>query len=388
MLILLLSLLGCSASIRRVLPAGPALTPAAAAAFEAATPSPVHYTGPARLGTPIPPLQMFGIYYGVDVVIVSDHPDWDMHEYARLDTPDGPIWMAKDSDTDLVQTISTNLPNIDTWAPEVPVPRQSVPMTVSEEWNGRRLSFEMAYTNPHGQPVEVSFSGVMPRRPPRLRNGNTMGHSQQAAAAVLDLERFGHRAKAEITIDGQPRSIERLLGLYSMRFLLQQAQAGFAIADYAITPTDTGLLLTRPSEAAPWPTHSEEHWSRSTEGALTLLQLDDGYLIHTHAFAEGGLVWSKIEQHGRDIPVMNIHFEPALPDVTRPFDGESESQFRLDVNGEIGHGTGVVKTHWVDDLGVVITLAPTAPQWLQDRPMVGHIRYTDDQALVKMRRTN
>ena len=381
-----LCVLGCSATLRRVLPGGAVLSPTASSHFDAVTLPEVTYTGPAKVSAPLPPLQFFGIYYGVDVVIVSDHPDWDMHEYARLDTPEGPIWMAKDSDMDLVQTISINRPDFETWAPEVPVPRQHAPISVSEEWDGRRLSFEMDYTNPHGEPVEVTFSGVVPRKPPGLRNGNTMGHSQQAVAAVLDLERFGHRGKATISINGQPQRVERLFGIYSMKFLLQQAQAGLARADYAVSPTAEGVTITRPGGPVEWPTHSTESWSQHEEGALTLLRHDDGYLVHTHAFAAGGLVWSQIEQHGRDIPVLRASFSPALPDVTRPFSGEAESTFRLDVNGQIGHGTGIVRARWADEHAVILEVEPTAPSWLLTRPMVGNIRYSEHGARVRIRR--
>jgi hypothetical protein len=131
--VIILWLLACSASLRRVLPAGPVLSPVEAATFDAVLLPEVDYTGPPRLGAPLPPLQLFGVYYSVDVVIVSDHPDWDMHEYARLDTPQGPVWMAKDSDNDYVQTISAELDDLDSWAAEVPVPRQQSPVTVSKK---------------------------------------------------------------------------------------------------------------------------------------------------------------------------------------------------------------------------------------------------------------
>ena len=368
------------------MPKGAVLSAAEASPFDAVRLPDVVYTGPAKVDAPLPPLQFFGIYYGVDVVIVSDHPDWDMHEYARLDTPQGPIWMAKDSDMDLVQTISVDRQDFEVWAPEVPVPRQYSPISVSEQWDGRRLSLEMAYTNPSGEPVEVTFSGVVPKNPPGLRNGNTMGHSQQAVAAVLDLERFGHRGRATISIGGQPQRVQRIFGIYSMRFLLQQAQAGLARADYAVSPTEDGVTITRPGGPVEWPTRSTEAWTQHAEGDLTLLRHDDGYLIHTHAFAEGGLVWSQIEQHGRDVPVLRASFSPAMPDVTRPFSGEVESAFRLDVNGQVGHGTGHVRARWADEHAIILEVEPTAPSWLMTRPMVGNIRYSAQGARVRIRR--
>ena len=379
MIALWLSLIACSATLKRVLPEGPVLSAEDAEAWNGVTLPEVAYTGPPRFDGLLPPVQLFGIYYGVDVVIVSDHPDWDMHEYARLDTPQGPVWMAKDSSTDLVQTISTDLDEVDSWAADVPVPRQQTPIRVTEAWDGRKLDFSMAYTNPAGDPVEVHVEGVLPKRPPGLRNGNTMGHSRQAVAAVLDLERFGHRAKADITIGGQPYNVERLLGVYAMRFLLQQAQAGFAITDLTARPSADGVTIVRPGSAGvDWPTRATEPWTTATEDGLALLRYDDGYLVRTYAFASGGLAWGEVVQHGRGLPVLRAHFSPALPDVTRPFEGEAVSRFRLDVNGQVGHGVGTVRVRWVDDEALVVEIEPEAPRWLQSRPMVGTIRHNAD----------
>lgn len=391
MVVTWLGLLACTAPLRRVLPTDPVLSADDAAAFDEVRLPAVSYSGPSQLGALLPPLQLFGVYYAVDVVIVSEHPDWDMHELARLDTPQGAVWMAKDSDNNYVQTISADLPDLDTWAAEVPVPRQQVPVSVTEQWDGRRLRFAMDYTNPAGEPVSVAVRGRVPRRPPGQRNGNTMGHSQQAVAAVLDLERMGHRARAQITIDGVEYPVHRLLGIYPMRFLIQQAQVGFAIADFSARPGDGGQLhITRPgAPSVDWPTHADEVWTTQGDDALTLLRYDDGYLVHTYAFADGGLARATIAQHGRDVPVLDARFSPALPDLTRPFDGEAESRFRFDVNGQVGHGTGAVRARWVTDDAVVIEIAGEAPAWLQDRPMVGTIRYTDDRrARVRIRRAD
>ena len=262
MLMLPVLLWGCSGVLSNVLPAGAVLSPTEADAFEAPALPSVRYTGdPPRLPGPLPPLQVFGVYYAVDIVIVSDHPDWNMHEYARLDAPQGSVWLAKDSTHDGVQTITADLPDIETWVADVPVPRRAGPIAVQEDWDGDHLTLSLDYTNPHDQAVSVQVEARVPSRPPRLRNGNTMGHSRQAVAAVLDLERMGD-AKAEISIDGEARKVVRLLGLAPMEFVLQQAQAGFAIADFAAQPTDGGLRITRPGQDAAWPSRAEEVWER------------------------------------------------------------------------------------------------------------------------------
>jgi hypothetical protein len=101
-------LLGCAA-LRDVAPQKPVLDAAGRSAYDLAQPSGAAYTSEPRLGWAVIPVQIFGLRYALDLVIVSDHPDWVMHEYARIDLPDGPLWMAKDAGVDREQTITAPL---------------------------------------------------------------------------------------------------------------------------------------------------------------------------------------------------------------------------------------------------------------------------------------
>ncbi len=383
---MMLLILGCTTlqTMERMLPSGPVLEPRELERFDAVVASPAAYRGAPVVEVPIFPLQSFGIYYGVDVVLISEHPDWDMHEYARLDTPEGPVWMAKDADRQLVQTVVADLDGIDQWAAEAAVPRQAGAVDVEDRSAGRVTDLTLRYTNTNGEPVEVEVRARMPRRPPGKRNGSTMGHSQGAVAAVLDLERFGHGGRAKMTINGEDVAIKRLLGFYKMQFLLQQAQGGFSQASYRVTGTAEALHIDRPV-TTPWPTASSEDWSVSTEEGLTLLRHDSGYTVQTCALSEGGLAWAEVAQHGRDEPIFRVSFAPALPDVRRPFEGVVSSDFRMDINGEQGHGMGRVEVQWVDD-GVVLEVLPGAPWWLESRPMRSDVRYPGDgSAVVEVR---
>ena len=383
---MMLLAMGCAAiqTAERMSPQGSVMSAEAIAAFETVQPAAVAYTAGPRIPVPVIPLQIFGIYYSVDVVLISEHPDWDMHEYARLDTPDGPVWMAKDADRQLVQTVVADLDAIEQWAPEAAVPRQQGAVAVEDRSTGRITDVTLRYTNTAGEPVEVSVRAKMPKKPPRLRNGSTMGHSQQAVAAVLDLERFGHGGRAKMTINGERQRIQRMLGFYKMQFLLQQAQGGFSQASYRITGDAQALHIERPA-STPWPTAAEEDWSVSAEGDLQLLRHDSGYTLQTVALAEGGMAWAEVAQHGREQPIFRVSFSPALPDVRRPFEGVVTSQFRMDINGQRGHGAGVIEAEWIDGAAVLRVL-PSAPWWLESRPMDGRIDYPgDDAAVVEVR---
>jgi hypothetical protein len=61
----------------------------------------------------------------------------------------------------------------------------------------------------------------------------------------------------------------------------------------------------------------------------------------------------------------------------------------MDVNGQRGHGTGTITATWVDTQTVRVTVTPTEPWWLADRPMESIIRFTDEGAVdVRTRRVD
>jgi len=67
----------------------------------------------------------------------------------------------------------------------------------------------------------------------------------------------------------------------------------------------------------------------------------------------------------------------ALPDLSRPFEGTATVRFTMDVNGQPGHGTGILRAWWEGET-VVVRLLPEDPWWLADRPMRGTIRYPSE----------
>ncbi len=364
-------LTGCG--LQQMLPTGPALPAAELAAYEnAATPA-ITYTGAPRVSFPVIPLQLFGVVYDLDVVLVSQHPDWDMHEYARIDTATGAIWLAKDSDAAGVQSIVADLQDITGALPEVPVPRYARPVEVSDGSHGRWIDVRLAYTNPAGEAVEARYAGRLPRRAPPKRSGNTMGHSRQAVSAALDIARLGWNGRGAITIDGEDVPLARLLGV-PQRFALQQTQGGVAIASFRQTARAEGFQLTRPaSPTETWPTASEETW-RVDSGEVT----HEGALSQfVYSFTEGGLRRATVTQVGRDGPVTDLWCSPALPDLTRPFSGEISARFRLDIRDQRGQGSGTITAAWTDADTVTVRFLPDSPEWLAARPMKTVIHYEE-----------
>jgi hypothetical protein len=390
--LLLTAALAC-ATLDDMLPGTAVLDAAAVAAWPGPRPADVRYTGPARTDHPVLPLQVFGVYYDLDVVLVSRHPDWDMHEYARVQTPQGPLWMAKDADMAKVQTIIADHPELGTRIAEVPVQRFVRPVQVEDRTEGRRIDVSIAYENSAGEPVSVQYRGKLPGKPPPKRNGHTMGHSAHAVAVALDLERFGTGGKARIEIDGERVKLDRLLGLYRQRYLLKQAQGGVAVTSLRQQPSgEGGFTVVRPAAgatdpatgAAGWPTTRTEAWQVSGDTAV----FDDGWTRQTYTFVDGGLSRATVHQYGREDAVTDLWFDPALPDLSRSFEGQAASRFRMDINGQAGHGTGTLTTWWEGEVAHV-ALTPDAPRWLADRPMAGTVSFRPDGAvLVEMHRAD
>lgn len=372
-------LAGCG--LRDVLP-GPAVsTGRDRAAFEVAEAprtsdgAALAYTSAPAVPYPVLPLQVWGLRYALDLVLVSDHPDWVMHEYARIDLPERSFWLAKDAGRDREQTITADIPEIESWVPEAPVRRKQGQLTVEDTSTSTTANLHFSYTNPLGQPVDIRYSGPLPTAPSQPRNGNTMGHSRASVAALLDLYAFRIGGKASVTIDGKERKLHKLAGLLPEAYLLSQVQGGFAVTDFAMRGMAESFIVTRPWAAEGWPTREDgETWEVGADGWA--VRSGPVTTLRYH-FVEGELDRAQVLQYGADEVLVNVVFIPRVPDVRRRFSGVSASRFVVDINGQPGHGTGCFATEWVAN-GLETRLQPDAPRWFADRALLGTIQYRSD----------
>lgn len=351
------------AGLRDLVPEGPVLSYAERlAAFPGEVSSGARYTGPARGSVPLPPVQVFGVTYDVDLVLRTRHPSWDMHEYARIATPDGPLWLAKDARAGTKeQSIVADLPDLDAWLPEVPVVRRAGPVQVDDRSTADSLDVQLRYTNLDGQPVEVSYAGPMPKGPAAKRNTSTMGHSAGEVAAVLDLSHKAFARRASVTIGGERQAVVRILGLVPFQLVLAQTQAGFSVGDWSLR----GAV----SEHAGG--HTQDWQVSAVPGGVELTQAAAVRTLRYRFVEDAGaleLVEARVEQFAHAQAPCVVRFYPAIPDGRRAFDGEVVGRFVIDVGGQPNHGVG----RWVarrEGEAMVVELRPEAPRWLAERPM-------------------
>jgi len=250
---------------------------------------------------------------------------------------------------------------------------------VTDRSEGNQIDLTLRYTNAEGEPVVITTQGRMPRSPPAKRIGNTMGHSRDFVAVVLDLERFGSRVRAKVQIGEKEWRLKRLLGLLPFKFLLRQTQGGTAITSFRAIQTEAGFELQRPAVPEEnWPTKSTEQW-QFDDGVASY---DNGVCQYRYTFVAGGLSHAQVVQAGLSVPTFQLWLSPALPDLRRPFDGTVSAHFRMDVGDQTSHGTGEIQATWIDQQTVQLEILPTAPDWLADRPQVTLIHYAEDGSVT------
>lgn len=384
----------CGCGLAKMLPEHPAITPhMQQMEFGEVQRPAVKYLGAPQAPFPVLPVQVWGLAYDLDLVLVSKNPRYDMHEIASVRAPEGVVWLGKDALAgSLVQSISVDLENPYELFPEIPVARKRSKVSVEGTLNSENVDVRFRYDNIYGDRIEGTYDGVPPTTPLKKRNGSTMGHSRDALMAVLDLSHRNFGRGASISYNGTPAKMKRLLGLVPFRMALQQTQGGLATAtirqegpwsDVEADPDDLNS-----SEAdfvtyysLPGETSVHRRWiSQARGGDLVAVQRSDyRTLQYRWRQVEDSLelVDCVVHQYDHDSPVTKVIFQPALPDVRRKFEGVIQGRFVIEVNGQPGMAVGRVESFW-EESEFVLRLLPESPWWVADRPMETRISYGDE----------
>lgn len=385
---------GC-ATISQLLPEGPVLTPWERQRAFDGRPSGAAYVDleqAPHVPFPVLPIVAWGVAYELDLVIVDQDPTWDMHEYAKLKMPDGVHWLAKDARLGtLDQLLTADLPDVETFLPELPVWRRRQAIDVVDLSSDDRIDVALAYTNFDGKRTEAHFTGDPATTPQADRNGSTMGHSRNAVLAVLDLpwQQTGH---ADVTIDGKKWPLVQIAGLVPFALSLVQTQGGLATSAFTQRASEFGVGV---DFALPGGVLAPTEWTVdrtfAASGDIVRLRQSTPFRTLDYAFVEsvpatgGGstleLASVQVRQWGQTAPPCHIEFSPRIPDLRRSFSGTVRSRYVIDIGTGAGHATGWLESSWPDNSpggGPQVKLLPEAPWWTVDRPMITSVSYPGD----------
>lgn len=382
---MLLQFVTACKSLKRMLPEGPALTATERQTVLSQKSHKVDYKGAPLVGFPVLPLQVWAATYELDLILVSKNPDWNMHEYAKLETPEGDLWVMKDAEEgSLDQYIVADLPNIAAWLPELPVTRSSYPVKVVDKSTDKMLDMSFSYENIKGEKVEAWYQGKRPKTELKKKNGSTMGHSRNQLLVALDLPYRDFGKKAGISYDGKAYKMDKLLGLVPFQMALTQTQGGASSGNFEMSVRGEGILTTaHPSEGKP----TLQDWSIERKENKTIVTQKNDFRSLVYEF-EGTetleLKVAYVKQWNKENAGVRMEFSPALPDLRRPFEGEYTSNFVMDIAGENNNATGTITASWKDGKAV-LSVRPTAPWWVIDRPMLTKIEYKEGKALVDIK---
>ena len=373
-----LSLLLSACGLKRLMPEGPVLRESQRAEqFRPESSSGVVYSGERQTAFPIVPFMAWGVAYDLDLVIVTEHPEWDMTEIARINTPDGPLWMAKDARrSDLEQMLLVDLEDPYSWMPEIPVTRLQRDIRIEERSTETHVDMDVFYTNADDESVHISYQGSQPVSQRGKRNGSTMGHSKASIIAVLDLPAMNLTRHVTARYDGEVQPLKKILGLVPFAMSLTQTQAGIASADIVFTPApppfnDAPIVDLISTHRFADGHSADQTWQVARhEDGIELIQRSPLRTIRHRFVGTEHPEWAgaTVEQWGTYEPVLVITAFPPVPDLSARFEGQHQSTFLMDVAGQPSHAIGTLLTEWNED-EVLVQIRPTAPWWVAERPM-------------------
>ncbi len=365
-------------NVKRMLPEGPVLTAKERAAWLDQPDHAVRYTGGPKVLFPVLPVQVWAATYELDLILVSQHPDWNMHEYAQLATPDGMVWLMKDAEEGtLNQFITADLENIQAWLPELPVVRKAYPVKVVDKSTERQLDLRFEYENPKGEQIVATYCGKRPTTILKKQNGSTMGHSREQLLVALHLPKRDFGKKASLQYNGKAYKMDKLLGLVPFQMALEQTQGGASTGQLRLQGDAQQLTSTHIKDGAA----VQQRWTCQSAQGRTIVQQESPLRKLVYEFEGTDTLCLKVayaQQWNKPVPGARLEFAPALPDLRRPFEGRYQSHFVLDIEGQHNNAQGIIAVEWVAGQ-VKVTLTPTHPWWVTDRPMQTLITYLDDQ---------
>jgi len=206
----------------------------------------------------IPPLPFlaYGAAFEVDFALMPKSDEFDMIEVVRLARPNGPLWLAVETNAEGDQTLVASIDDIEGLMPEIPLSRTSVSRFRAEDTSDTEtVDVSLSYINSRGSRVDAKFEGDAPVTIERKRNGRTYDYAANQLLAVVDIASQESLFKADLKIDGADVNFRKVGGLVPGRFVQSLSQGGIAVARYQIVPdghahggADYGMAMIQRAE--------------------------------------------------------------------------------------------------------------------------------------------
>ncbi len=322
---------------------------------------------------PVLPFAMWGLHFDEEVLFeMLDHPSFRMVEVVRLEIDGREVWFALDSHRCGRQWVGAReefLP----YARGFPAPSYRTDLDATRTETESTIRYQASWTMVNGDRVAVDAEVRKPLGTLPLRNGNGMNHSQETALAILDLE-FIRSAAATVTVNDRPMRLARL-----SKGMLVQGAGGVMEGELTLRGTAGGALEVTLAGDAP-----RTFERRATEDGFVLVA--DGPLGTEHWRFIAGEGTQHVVETWRvqaDREVFRMRFNPPLPDLRRPVEGEWRGRVVASVNGRPGYMKGHVLVSPGGEEGTtVVQVLPRAPRWARQRPARATIRAAADGSVV------
>lgn len=318
---------------------------------------------------PVLPFAVWGLRFDEEIVVeVADHPSWRMIELVRLEKHGQEVWFALTAHRCGRQWVGASAEHM-RYGAGFPAPLYEAAIDATRTETDKTIEYAGTWNLQTGEQIELEAVVNKPLKRFFARNGNAMNHSQESAMAIIDLE-YLNSAKIQLRIDGELR---KLAGL--SKGLLIQVAAGVMEASQSLSASGSGDL------------------QRSTNGtdpvAFTRATTDDGFTLsadlpvatETWTFRQRGdeaLITAATMTDG-DRQLMNLRFNPALPDLRHPPQGETRHRMVASLNGRPGYMAGeVVVRPGAGDGTTEIRVEPRAPYWAHQRPARSILTFAAD----------
>ncbi len=375
---LLLILSGC---FPHLVPTDPVADPPSAF-LGAPAPSGATYGAERLAEVPILPFRLWGLDFDEEVLFELAHDEtYAMVEITRaIDRAGEEVYFALVAEQAGVQHVIVGDEQALRLAQTFPAPVHEGKLRVVRLVGERNLEYDVAFYLPDGRLVQAHITTPKQGKPPGKRVGNAMNHSAGRVLAVLDLEEFNW-GKAAVFVDERRVPVRLLAGILPFVWRLEQTAGGLSFGGVNMAADGDGLLAQIDDVADPIPFRREAH------GVETWLVGEDRVTDHVFRFGAApghpeAMELRGLEVRHGDVSVVDLQFNPALPDLRYPVDRLYESRFVAGSNGRAGYARGVVRVHTVEGR-TTIDLVPEVPFWTCERPIRSRLLFLDETVRLR-----